>query len=281
MHFGISTHLYHDRTLEPGHLASIAAYGFEHIELFATRSHFDYRDRSAVAALAGWLRDTGVTLHSVHAPITTRFGPGDSREGAFSNASAEPARRQAAVDETAAVLQMAGQIPFAILVVHLGVPEAGAVPGDNHRPSAARSAEEICRMAEPFGVKVALEVIPNALSTPSALVTMLERDIDASAAGICLDFGHAFLGGDVPDAIETVSEHLIATHVHDNHRRRDDHLPPYRGGIDWDAALMSMQKIGFDGTYLMELANTGSPESVLDQARRARERFERELSIPG
>ena len=29
---------------------------------------------------------------------------------------------------------------------------------------------------------------------------------------------------------------------------------------------MSMQKVGYDGTYLMELANTGSPASVLEQA---------------
>ena len=33
MRFGISTHLYHDRRLERGHLAQIAGYGFEAIEL--------------------------------------------------------------------------------------------------------------------------------------------------------------------------------------------------------------------------------------------------------
>jgi sugar phosphate isomerase/epimerase len=72
-----------------------------------------------------------------------------------------------------------------------------------------------------------------------------------------------------------VSEHLIATHVHDNHRRADDHLVPYLGRIHWDAALMSMQKVGYEGTYIMELANTGTPESVLKEARSARQRFER------
>ena len=47
MRFGISTHLYHDRRLERAHLAQIAGAGFETIELFATRSHFDYRDGAA------------------------------------------------------------------------------------------------------------------------------------------------------------------------------------------------------------------------------------------
>jgi sugar phosphate isomerase/epimerase len=277
MQFGISTHLYHDHRLERQHLAQIASYGFEEIELFATLSHFDYRDPAAVDALADWLAASGLTLRSVHAPITAQFGTGDQWRPTFSNATADATRRQAAIDETAAALAIARRIPFSVLVVHLGTPEVKAGAGDNNRAAAGRSVDDICRLAEPLGVRVALEVIPNALSTPSALVTMLERDVDSPVAGVCLDFGHAFLGGDVPDAVETVAEHLIATHVHDNRRHSDDHLVPYRGAIDWDAALMSMQKIGFDGTYMMELANTSTPAAVLEEARRARQQFERAM----
>ncbi|MCA1652531.1 MAG: asparagine--tRNA ligase, partial [Acidobacteria bacterium] len=61
-----------------------------------------------------------------------------------------------------------------------------------------------------------------------------------------------FLQGDVPDAIEMAAEHLFTTHVHDNHGREDEHLVPYLGSIDWDAALMAMQKVGYEGTYLMD-----------------------------
>jgi L-ribulose-5-phosphate 3-epimerase len=111
-------------------------------------------------------------------------------------------------------------------------------------------------------------------------VTLVERDLEAAHAGICLDFGHAHLMGDVADAVEVAAEHLIATHVHDNRRRDDDHLSPFLGTINWDVALMTMQKIGYDGTYLLELANTGSPASVLEEAQRARQRFERTLAYP-
>jgi sugar phosphate isomerase/epimerase len=276
MRFGISTHLYHDQKLDRSHLAQIAGYGFEAVELFATRSHFDYHDAASIEALAAWLAETGLALHSVHAPITERFGAGAP---AFSNAASDAARRQAAVQEAATVLLMAKRIPFEVLVVHLGTPDGMHAGGDNNAGAAVRSAEEICRLAEPLGVRVALEVIPNALSTPGALAGLIERDLEAAAAGICLDFGHAFLGGDVPDAIETVAEHLIATHVHDNHGRSDEHLVPYCGAIDWDAALMSMQKIGYDGTYLLELANTSTPAGVLEEARRARQRFEKALAF--
>lgn len=278
MRFGISTHLYHDSRLDRDHLAQVARYGFDAIELFATRSHFDYHDPAAVAALAQWLNETGVRLNSIHAPISASLVNG-TWGAVYSNASADNVRRQAAVREAEAALQIARQIPVDVLVVHLGTPSATGEPGGNNRAAAARSAEEICRLAEPLGVRVAFEVIPNELSTPPALVTLIEHDLDARHAGICLDFGHANLLGEVADAVEIAAEHLIATHVHDNRGREDEHLVPYLGAINWDTALVTMQKIGYDGTYVLELANTGSPAAVLEEARRARQRFERTLAI--
>jgi sugar phosphate isomerase/epimerase len=278
MRFGISTHLFHDQRLSRDHLAQIAAAGFDAVELFATRSHFDYRDERSVDELAHWLAETGLRLHSVHAPITEAFSAGDKWAPTFSTAIGDASRRHAAVAEAEAAMQLVRRIPFDVLVVHLGTPESRQNPGDNNRTAAARSAEEICGIAEPLGIKVAFEVIPNALSTPASLVRLIESDLESPAAGVCLDFGHAFLlGEDLPDAIETLAEHLIATHVHDNHRRQDEHLAPYLGRIDWDAALISMQKVGYEGTYLLELANTGSAATVLEEARRARERLERAL----
>jgi len=279
MRFGISTRLYHDRRLERGHLEQIGSYGFDAIELFATRRHFDYHDEAAIAALGGWLSEVGLTLNSVHAPISTS-GSRENRGETFSNAAADNARRQAAVAETAAALRIARTIPFDVLVVHLGSPTIDGRTGENTPAAALRSVEEICRLAEPFGVRVALEVIPNELSTAGALVAMLEGNLDAPHAGICLDFGHAHLMGEVADAVETAAEHVIATHVHDNRRLQDDHLVPYRGTIDWDLALMTMQKIGYDATYMLELANASTPAAVLEDARGARQRIERTLTFP-
>src|SRR5205814_10503616 len=103
---------------------------------------------------------------------------------------------------------------------------------------------------------------------------------ESKSVGICMDFGHAHIMGDVADAVETAAEHVITTHVHDNRRRDDDHLVPYKGTINWDMTLMTMQKIGYDGTYLLELANSGSSATVLEDARRARQRFERTMAHP-
>lgn len=283
MRFGISTYLFLDRRLERQHLAEIASHGFEAVELFATRSHFDYHDAAAIDRLAQWLQETGLVLHSIHAPIAESLTNGQWGP-AFSNAAADTGRRQAAIREAETALQIARWIPFDVMVLHLGSPADKAGPGDNTRTAAFRSAEQTCGLAGALGVRVALEVIPNDLSTPAALVAMLvkmfEDGLEAPNAGICLDFGHAHLMGDVADAVETAAEHLITTHVHDNRRRTDDHLVPFLGSINWDMALMTMQKIGYDGTYMMELVNTGAPGAVLEEARRARERFERTLAHP-
>ena len=276
MRFGISTHLFHDQRLSRDHLAEIAAHGFEAVELFATRSHFDYHDPAAVTQLGQWLRETGLALHGIHAPIVESMSAGDGWGTVISNAVGDTAKRQAAVKEADAALNIARQLHASVFVVHLGTPTAQG--GENNRAAAFRSVEEICRLAEPIGLKVALEVIPNALSDAASLVTMIERDLEGTHAGICLDFGHAFLMGDVADTIEAVAEHLVTTHVHDNKGKSDDHLVPFEGRINWDVALMTMQKVGYDGTYLMELANTGSPAGVLQKAEAARAKLTKLLS---
>src|SRR4051812_27633073 len=273
MRFGVSTHLFHDQRLSRAHLAQIAGYGFEAVEVFATRSHFDYHDPAAIAQLAEWLKETGLALHGIHAPIAESMAAGDRWGAAISIGVSDNARRQAAVKEMDAALNIARQIETSAFVVHLGTPTVQG--GENNRTAAFRSIEEICRLAEPVGVEVALEVIPNPISDGDSLVTMIERDLEATNAVICLDFGHAFLMGDVPDTIEAVAEHLATTHVHDNKGKKDDHLVPFDGRINWDMALMTMQKVGYDGTYLMELANTGSPAQVLQKAQLARKKFEK------
>src|SRR5215207_4456623 len=99
MRFGISSHLYHDQRLSQEHLAQIASHGFEAVELFATRSHFDYHDGAAIGALQRWLKDTGLSLHGIHAPITDSMAGGKWGEK-YSIAAADNGRRQQAVRET-------------------------------------------------------------------------------------------------------------------------------------------------------------------------------------
>jgi sugar phosphate isomerase/epimerase len=272
--FGISTHIYHHQRLTGRHLRELAEYGFDRLELFATRSHFDYHDAAAIDELAGWLREGGMSLHSIHAPIVERHVNGQWI-GPLSLAAPDEASRTRAVRETAAALEVARRIPVGFVVVHLGYADPTAPPGsENSLRAATRSLEEVCALAAPLGVRVAVEVIPNRLSSADALVRLLEDELELPEAGICLDFGHASLMGDLVDAIETVSGLLTTTHVHDNRGREDDHLAPFEGTTDWDAALLALQKVGYEGALVFEVAGIDTAAAVLAKTRLARQRLE-------
>jgi sugar phosphate isomerase/epimerase len=273
--FGISTHLFHETRLTRDHLVEIAAHGFEAVEVFATRSHFDYGDDRARQELSEWLGDTRLQLHSMHAPIVDAMRNGEW-VGAYSIASADEARRQAAVDQARTALDVARVAPYRFLVLHVGMPAADRAPSprDNDPRAARRSIEEIAAHAETVGVTVALEVIPNDLSSPAALTRLIEDDLELPNVGVCLDYGHAHLLGDVTDALDAISGHLLTTHVHDNRGRRDDHLVPFQGTIDWDSALMFTQKVGYDGVLMLEVADAGNPADVLRRCQAARQRLE-------
>jgi len=287
--FGVSTHLFHASRLTREHLVHISAHGFEAIELFATRSHFDYHDPQAIARLGEWLSDTRLELHSVHAPIVEAM-TGGRWIGPLSNATGDDTRRAAAIAETRAALELAGRLPYRFLVVHLGVPSGAPVSGpldlargvlsesrrtgDNQPAAARRSLDDIAALAAAAGVRVALEVIPNPLSSPETLVRLIEEDLEPLDVGICLDYGHAHLMGDLGDAIETISGHLWTTHVHDNGGRDDDHLVPFSGTIDWDRAMLATQKIGYDDVLMFEVAGAGDPLDVLRRSAAARERLD-------
>lgn len=275
--FGVSTHLFHNQRLTREHLLAIGAHGFEHVEVFATRTHVDYHNPAVVADLQQWLAEARLELHGIHAPIAESYAGG--RPGALiSIASADPDARAFAVAETERALHIARRIPAKVLVVHLGVPRGSAAPTDNSRDAARRSVDEIQRLAEPLGVQIAVELIPNELSRAGSLVHLVEEVLEADDVGICLDFGHAHMEGDLVDEIETVSGHLVTTHVHDNRGRTDDHLVPFEGTIDWASALTAVQKVGYDGPLLFEIAAHGSADDTLARAQRARARIERLLA---
>ena len=274
MQFGISTQLYHAHRLRHGHLAEIAAHGFGAVEIIATRSHLDYHDPAALDAVAEWLTGEGLRLRSLHAPVMERF------DGTWINplsiASTDDAAREQAVGEIGAALELARRVPLSTMIVHPGLQDTLlSASVQNSRDAALRSVEEIVALASPLGVRVALEVIPTAMATADALAELLD-ELDMPEVGVCLDFGHAHMQGDVVDAIETLSGVLIATHVHDNHGRRDEHLAPFEGTIDWTAAVTALQKIGYDGTMMLEIAGADGSVPALERARRAAARLEDE-----
>jgi sugar phosphate isomerase/epimerase len=287
----VSTYLYRAQRLSRAHLLDIAAHGFETVELFAARTHFDFHSAAAVGDLQQWLAEAGLTLHGIHAPIAEGFH-GGRWSGVLSLASADAGARDRALVEAEQALFVARRIPAALFIVHLGLPRwqrpdpqpasggdgGNVVPvaGDT-RDGARRSVEALADLAAPLGVRLAAEVMPNELSRAGSLVHFVD-ELDRPEVGICLDFGHAHMDGDLVDTIDIVSEHLAAVQIHDNGGRADDHLVPFDGTIDWPGALTGIQKVGYDGPLMLEIEGRGPAKDTLAKAARARVRMERLLA---
>jgi sugar phosphate isomerase/epimerase len=273
MLFALSTHLFHNEKLTRAHLELAAAQGFSHVEIFATRSHVDYHNAHAVDELASWLRALRLEASTLHAPICDRFKDGKWGR-AFSNASTSTADRQEAINETSLAMDAAKRLGAEIVVLHVGLPnEQAASSGLNDPGAATRSLEVIAEHAIKIGVRLALEVMPNALSTAGALLEAIDR-LDDPTVGVCLDLGHAHLLGGAPEAIEQLSGHILTTHVHDNGGARDDHLVPFQGTIDWPATLMELWKVGYTGRLVFEVADRGDLTGVLTRTVGARDRLQ-------
>ncbi len=274
MRFGLSTHLFHGERLDRRHLEAVADAGFSNVEIFATRTHLDYHDRGRVHEVRDWLEALGLAAGSMHGPICESFADGVWGR-AYSLASADAARRQEALDQMRAALDAARILGCASMVVHLGLPEGQPLsPGDNDPRALGRSLPTLVGMADEAGVRLALELIPNPLSTPDALVDLLDADTDLGATGLCLDFGHAHMLGDVGDAVERLGGAILTTHVHDNNGRDDSHLVPFQGTIRWPEALASLWKVGYTGSLVFEVAERGDPRAVLARTVGARDRLQ-------
>lgn len=274
MQFALTTQAFRDQRLSASLLQDVADSGFDQIELFAARDHFDYEAPQSGATLARWLEETRVRLAAVHAPTLER------RQGRWmrlpSLADGAPSSRLVALTGIDRMVALRADVPFDTLVVHVGVPgtSRSALPGDS-RDAVRRSLEYVAESAARARLRVALEVQASTVATIEALVGLVEDELDAPHVGICFDFGHAHLAGDVVDSLEIASGLVMSTHLHDNRGRVDDHLWPFEGTIDWGAALMTLQKLGYEGPYV--LAPAASPNrpvgDLLARATDARQRL--------
>lgn len=269
MQQGLSTHLFVEEQLSLERLKEVRAFGFETLEVFAVKPHFDYQDKKLVADLAIWLRDQGNFLQSLHTPFCMDYQARASCEW-LSIADPERLRREKAVDEIRRSLEFSEKVSFPLAVVHMGAPEDRF--SHRHLDATYKSLETLLPFAAARGVSLALENIPNELSSVERIRHFLE-DAQLPKVGICFDSGHSHLQADPHAEIRDGEGWIVATHLHDNHRKKDEHLLPFDGDIDWTKVLEAFEAVQYSGSLTLELkAGNRPPEAVM---KLARERFDR------
>ncbi len=273
MQKAISTHLFRDTVLGVHDLDQIARAGFDMVEIFCTRQHFDYTNTTYVREIAGWFSDSKVKLHSLHAPLSRT--PQGSPHTVVSIAFLERQRRQDSMDEIKRVLEVAEYMPFRYLITHMGIP--GEEFDMRKFDAALTSLEHLRLFAGQRGVHLLVENIPNDLSTPRRLLDFI-RHSHMDDLRICFDSGHALLEGSVEDALDLLKDLISSTHLHDNGGTKDEHRFPFEGNIPWEKMLRKLRSGSPSATLLIEARRSGEELApCLQKAVQVFGRFERIL----
>lgn len=99
---------------------------------------------------------------------------------------------------------------------------------------------------------------------PDELLELVDKINDPSV-GICIDTGHAHLSGiDVGAFIRMTGDRLKCTHIDDNRRDGDTHVPPFFGTIDWKDTVAALREINYQGDFSFELAQQRFPLEARD-----------------
>jgi sugar phosphate isomerase/epimerase len=85
------------------------------------------------------------------------------------------------------------------------------------------------------------------------ILDRLPRD----GVGICLDTSHTSLGGSLYEVIERFGPRLAHVQASDNHGHSDDHLTPGEGLIDWARVLSALERVRYQGIFMLEVSGDG------------------------
>jgi len=276
----LSTYLFVSKKLTPEFLALVHGAGFQAIELFASRGHFDYTITQEVRGLAHILADNRLQLASLHAPTSRDFGP--NREGGtpLSITEVERVRRIEAMDELKRAIDVAEDLPFSRMILHMGGPRDAADP--RKRDAAFSSLEHLVLHAKHVGVTICVENTTSEMGDPAYLRAFVE-ETRLTGLRFNFDIGHAHLADGPEDervatSFEAMREHIASAHIHDNLGDKDSHLPPHDGSIDWPAALKLFRSLpGGEIPLTLELKEKTGPDapSLPDQITAAAKSLDR------
>ena len=237
-------------------------------------------------AMASALSQHGLALASLHAPTSRDLSA--TREGGtpLSICEVERVRRIEAMDELKRVIDVAEDLPYSRLILHMGGSRETADP--RKRDAAFSSLEHLVLHAHHAGVTIAVENTTSEMGDPAYLRAFVD-ETRLTGLRFNFDIGHAFLAdGPESERIEKgfapLRELAVSAHIHDNHGEKDEHLPPYDGSIDWESVVKALKSAPETNLPLtLELKERTGPEAPsaaeqLAAASTSLDRFQREWS---
>jgi len=280
----LSTYLFVSRKLTPELLGQIAGAGFQGVEIFCTRSHFEYTMTPEIRAVASALEAHHLQLVSLHAPTSRDMSAMRESGTPLSICEVERVRRIEAMDELKRVIDVANDLPYARLILHMGGSRETADP--RKRDAAFSSLEHLVLHARHAGVTICVENTLSEMGDPAYLRAFVD-ETRLTGLRFNFDIGHAHLS-DLPEedrlekSFAPLRDLVSSVHLHDNHGEKDEHLLPYDGTIDWPTAVKTLQSAPQTSLPLIlelkEKTGLDAPSTVdqLAAARKAMDRFEKQ-----
>jgi sugar phosphate isomerase/epimerase len=277
-----STYLFVSRKLTRDLISQIGDAGFHGVEIFCSRSHFDYTNRAEIQNVAGALADAKLKLTSLHAPTSRDLSA--TREGSqpLSICEVERVRRIEAMDQLKRAIDVAEELPFSRMIFHMGGSRETA--DLRKRDAAFSSLEHLILHAKHVGVTICVENTTSEMGSPAYLRSFID-ETRLTGLRINFDIGHAHLADGpeedrIAESFEPLRELAAGVHIHDNHGEKDEHLPPYEGNIDW-AASVKLLKAAPEANLPLTLelkekfgSEAPTPQQQLDTARRSLDKLE-------
>lgn len=243
-------------------LDAIEASGIAGVEFGAPPRHFSPSDPAQLGAIeadrvAAW---AAVSMHAPFGGMYELSDPNEQRRD----------RAVTALTETSVALK---QLGGRVLVVHPTDIERAHHDVERRLADAASSLREVVHGAARLGIVVAIESpLPHLIGGHPDEFAWIVNHVGPEAR-VCLDTGHAWLGGHWRRFLALTHDRLAHVHVRDNRGHYDDQLPPGDGVLPWREIRDSLADARYSGWLVLERACPTEP--LPSYFARAREHAER------
>lgn len=236
-----------------GQFHLLSNYGIEAVEIFCTPRHLDINDAEEVQQASIKLRESDFRMISMHAPS----GIGDISSPNEMERDDTVLSCQRAID--AATLMGASLITF-----HPSSIEGEQSERAERWPALGETLRELAGYAEDRDMRIAVENFPSPFfgCDPQEMYQKID-ELNLPNVGMCLDIGHAFVGGFLPDVISDFGEKIFSVHASDNRGKVDEHLPPGQGHVPWETIFDCLRQIDFKGPLVVEVRDGRKFEQTL------------------
>lgn len=230
--------------------------------LLVSLSGGDY-ERSGYLTAAGreHIRDVcqreGIVIDSIHAPLS----------GSIDISHLDSGVREDSVQIMKKAVYACSELGCSLLIMHLSN-RFSEQDLCSRIVNARHSLEELVPYAREKKIRIAVENLI-APAANSLFRTMVQENKGATV-GVCFDTSHAHVVKELFSFMGDYGSRIIAVHISDNKGMLDDHMLPYEGSIDWPQFMSGFSRIGYSGSFLLEVEMRESmfkdPQAFLNQA---------------